>query len=140
MIFPESSRTALARTLLLLLLLLLVAQDASASTFGAVHHAASFSRPSRRSTAGMLAVNHHHHHRRRGGGVSSSSSGGEEEELLGLSFLSRSDSMDHDITTTQPCRSIGNTLLRGALLRIASDLSVSANNQKIISTTSRVLL
>ena len=30
------------------------------------------------------------------------------------------------IRTTQPCRSIGNTLLRGAALRIASDLSVSA--------------
>jgi len=109
---------------LLLLLLLLVAQDASASTFGAVHNAASFSRPLRRSTAGM-AVNHHH---RRGVVVSSR---GEEEELLGLSFLGRRDSMDHDITTAQPCRSIGNTLLRGALLRIASDLSVSASNQTI---------
>jgi hypothetical protein len=32
---------------------------------------------------------------------------------------------DDDIRTTQPCRSIGNTLARGALLRIASDMSVS---------------
>ena len=31
---------------------------------------------------------------------------------------------NHDIRTIQPCRSIGNTLARGALLRIASDLSV----------------
>jgi hypothetical protein len=36
----------------------------------------------------------------------------------GLSFLG-----ENDIRETQNCRSIGNTLLRGALLRIASDLS-----------------
>jgi hypothetical protein len=36
----------------------------------------------------------------------------------GLSFLG-----ENDICETQNCRSIGNTLLRGALLRIASDLS-----------------
>lgn len=49
-------------------------------------------------------------------------------ELEGLSFLNERRSTDDgtdDVRTIQPCRSIGNTLLRGACLRIASDLSVS---------------
>ena len=44
----------------------------------------------------------------------------------GLDFLVAADHEnddDNDITATIPCRSIGNTLLRGALLRISSDLS-----------------
>lgn len=48
-------------------------------------------------------------------------------EVLGLSFLiydrSNDDDDDDGSMTVKPCRSIGNTLLRGALLRIASDLT-----------------
>jgi hypothetical protein len=47
-----------------------------------------------------------------------------EEECLG--FLLEDDHGDDGMRKIEPCRAIGNTLLRGALLRIASDLSVSS--------------
>jgi len=53
-----------------------------------------------------------------------SSSNYQDFEAESLSFLNHDDTAE-DIRTIQPCRSIGNTLLRGACLRIASDLSVS---------------
>ena len=68
-------------------------------------------RSPRRSTAAATSrrtsqLQQHHHHQ-------------------GLDFLlSNSDDDDvFDVTATQPCRSIGETLLRGAFLRVASDMS-----------------
>jgi Mitochondrial carrier protein len=99
--------------LVALVLALLADPSSAASTFGPTQPI--FAYPSGISTFGIRRTTTSS---RRSSGIASTRRSDNADS--GLSFLQDNT----DITKVQPCsRSIGNTLLRGALLRIASDLS-----------------